>query len=159
VPRLNALIDDVASLSTGLEARMAAGGQQVTVTFASGRKGLLDVSQYQGRVWAEVLQSLQATGQPAYVEIEPDTGLITQLLLPLNCTVTALRHLKDRLEVELNPSHAIHVVMRSNPHYEEIAKALEQARKRGARVLVTEGVGSPEIVDARLLQERGQAKR
>jgi hypothetical protein len=141
------------------EARLAAPRQHVTVTFGSGRKGLLDVSQYQGRVWADVLQSLQETGQPAYVEIEPDTGLITQLLLPRSYSVIALRREKDRLEVELDPSHAIHVVMRSNPHYAEIAKTLERARERGAEVLVTEGVGGPEIVDARLPRERGRSQR
>jgi hypothetical protein len=146
------VIDDVTSVSTAADARRAEGADHVTVTFASGRTGLLDVSQYQGRVWAEVLQSLHETGQPAYVEIEPKTGLITQLLLPRSYAVTALRREKDRLEVELDPSQAIHVVMRSNPHYDEIARALEQARRRGVQVLVTEGVGSPEIVDARPIQ-------
>lgn len=153
------MIDDVAGVATATEVSRAEGAEHVTVTFASGRTGLLDVSQHKGRVWAEVLQSLRETGQPAYVEIEPDTGLITQLLLPRSFTVTAFRRQKDRIEVELNPSQAIHVVMRSNPQYAEISRALEQARKSGARVLVTEGVGSPEIVDARLPQGRGQAKR
>ncbi len=152
------MIDDVTSLSAAPDSRFAEGAQQVRVTFASGRTGLLDVSQHQGRVWAEVLQSLRETGQPAYVEIEPGTGLITQLLLPRSYTVTALRRQKDRLEVELTPSQAIHVVMRSNPHYDEIAGALERARKRRAWVLVTEEVNGPEIVDARLPQERGRAQ-
>jgi len=152
------VIDDVRSLSSGPDTRLAKGAQPVTVIFASGRKGLLDVSQHQGRVWAEVLQSLRETGQPAYVEIEPDTGLIIQLLLPRSYAVTALRREKDRLEVELDPSQAIHVVLRSNPYYDEIARALEQARKRHAQVLVTEEVAGPEIVDARLRQERRRAK-
>jgi hypothetical protein len=131
----------------------------VTVTFGSGRKGLLDVSQYRGRVWAEVLQSLRETSQPAYVVIEPDTGLITELLLPRNFEVLAVRREKDRLEVELEPSHAVHVVLRSNPRFEEMARTLERALKSGARVLVTEGVDRPGIVDVRLAQERGPAKR
>jgi hypothetical protein len=159
VPRRNAVIDNVKTVSTAPAAHLAEGAQRVTVTFASGREGLLDVSQHQGRVWAEVLQSLFETGQPAYVEIEPETGLITQLLLPRSYAVAALRRQKDRLEVELNPSHAIHVVMRSNPHYDEIARALERARRRGAQVLVTEDIAGPEIVDARLPQEPGRAKR
>jgi len=159
VPRLNAVVDDVTGLSTAADSRLVEGAQQVRVTFASGRTGLLDVSQHQGRVWAEVLQSLRDTGQPAYVEIEPDSGLITQLLLPRSYTVRALRREKDRLEVELDPSHAIHVVMRSNPHYDEIASALDRARKRRGRVLVTEGVASPEIVDARPLPGGGRAER
>lgn len=153
------MIDGVSGVARAPEARLAAGDQNVTVTFASGRKAQLDVSQHQGRVWAEVLQSLRETGQPAYVEIEPDTGVITQLLLPRNYTVTALRREKDRLEVELNPSQAIHAVMRSNPYYQEIARALERAHDRGTQVLVTEAVGGGEIVDARLPQQSGQARR
>lgn len=159
MPRPNSLIADVWALSTAREARQAGDGRFVTVTFGAGRTGLLDVTNHQGRVWAEVMQSLHETGKPAYVEIDPDTELITNLLLPRSFTVTALRREKDRLEVELDPSQATHVVLRSNPHYEEIAKVLEQARKRGSRVLVTEGVSSPGIVDARPQPEHGQTKR
>lgn len=149
MPGPNSVIDDVTSVSTARDASRAEGAEYVTVTFASGRTGLVDVSRHQGRVWAEVLQSLHETGQAAYVEIEPKTGLITQLLLPRSYAVTALRREKDRLEVELDPSQARHVVLRSNPHYEAIARALEQARKRRAQVLVTEEVSGPEIIDAR----------
>jgi hypothetical protein len=100
-------------------------------------------------VWAEVLESLRETGAPAYVEVDPSTSVITELLLPIPFSVGRIERSPDGLQVELIISHARHSLRRSNPDFEELRHTLEEARKRGSPVLITETLDSHEIIDAR----------
>ena len=118
----------------------------MTVTFADGRQARLNLTDYRSRVWAQVLQNLYQTGQPAYVEIDPDSRLITQLLQPLRFTVGDIRRVEGGLEVDLIVSHGRHYLRRSNPNFEDLRVALENARKRGTPVLVTETINEHEII-------------
>lgn len=153
MPRDNALVDGVKEISRALPAqalsRERSGAQYATVAFGGGRQGLLDLAEHRSRVWAEVLESLRETGTPAYVEIDPHTHLITEVLQPLRFRVGRMEKSAEGYEVELVISHARHLLRRSNPDYEQIRRTLEQARKDGSEVLVTETVTSPEILDAR----------
>jgi IS5 family transposase len=121
-------------------------GPSLTVTFADGRQAHLNLTDYRSRVWAQVLQNLYHAGQPAYVEIDPDSHLITLLLQPLRFTVAAIRKVDGGLEVDLNVSHGRHYLRRSNPNFENLREALENARKRGTPVLVTETLNEHEII-------------
>ena len=118
----------------------------MTVTLADGRQARLNLTDYRSRVWAQVLQNLYQTGQPAYVEIDPDSRLITQLLQPLRFTVGDIRRVEGGLEVDLIVSHGRHYLRRSNPNFEDLRVALENARKRGTPVLVTETINEHEII-------------
>jgi len=152
VPRTNALVDGVKEISRPGETalvRERMPGLYATVAFASGRTGLLDLSVHRSRVWAEVLESLQEAGDPAYVEVDPNTSLITEVLLPSSFSVGRIERIPDGLQVELIISHARHSLRRSNPDFEELRRTLEEARKRGSRVLITETLDGHEIIDAR----------
>jgi hypothetical protein len=155
--RPHALVDDVRDLAPTREPpealRGRPDGDYLTVSFAGGRTGVLDLSVHRSRVWADVLRSLRETGQPAYVEIDPETGLITELLLPLRKTVGEIQETEEGLIVELIISHGAHYLRRSNPEFEELRKLLEAARKRGTLVLVTETLEEHEIIDVRPLDE------
>jgi hypothetical protein len=105
-----------------------------------------------GAVWADVLRSLREQDQPAYVEIAPDTGLITELLLPLRFTVGSIESTEVGLEIELVVSHARHRLRRSNPDFDELRESLEAARESGEPMLVTE-TDDHEIVDVRRADE------
>lgn len=153
MPKPNALVDHLVDVTPALETRgLASAGlpaNYLNVTFAGGRTALLDMSLHRSRVWEEVLQSLRETGQPAYTEIDPNTSLITELLLPIRFTVRALKKVDYGLEVELAVSHAVHSLRSSNPHFEEMRRTLEAAHEQGVPVLVTETLDRYEIIDAR----------
>jgi hypothetical protein len=126
--------------------RQPVAGPSLTVTFADGRQARLNLTDYRSRVWAQVLQNLYHSGQPAYVEIDPDSLLITQLLQPLRFTVGDIRKVDGGLEVDLIISHGRHYLRRSNPNFESLRDALDNARKRGTPVLVTETLNEHEII-------------
>jgi hypothetical protein len=160
--RENAVVDVILELTP--TPRIAAaetvppGSQHLTVAFSSGRIGVLDVSAPRGRVWAEVLQSLHATGQPAYVEIEPQSGLITELLQPVRYDVGRLLGDDKRgFEVELVISQARHYLARSHPRFLELRTMLEQAREHSRPLYVTES-DDHQIIDVRPAPGEGRPR-
>src|ERR1700752_1901822 len=109
--RPNGLVDQVRELArpVGLSRALESGRFSVppaTVTFGGGSIGLLDMVSSRSKVWAEVLQSLAESRQPVYVEIDPRTDLISEVLLPIRYTVHRVALAKEGVEVELIISHA-----------------------------------------------------
>lgn len=149
--RANAEVDHVRGMSRTVEPAPPGrpAGQQLVLTLESGRTGRLDLSQHRAAVWAEVLESRQRSGLPVYIETDPETGLVTEVLLPMSYRVGAIEPVDDGLAVRLDVSHAIHRVRRTNPDFEEIRAALEAARDQGTEVLVTESLDGSEIIDVR----------
>jgi hypothetical protein len=130
--------------------RGKAGESAIRVRFASGVDARLNPESPRDRVWAEVLESLRDSGEPAYVEIDSDTSYISSLLLPRSFIVTAIRETpQSDLEIELEISHARHVLRRDHPRFEELHAVLERARREKTRVLVTESLDSAAIIDVR----------
>ncbi len=156
----NAIIDrilDVARLPVSRAAEAPGPPENyLEVRFESGESGLLDMSVHRDAVWADVLRSLQERNQPAYVEIDPETHQVTELLLPRHFTVGAIEPTEDGLEVELVISHGRHVLRDSSPRFQELRETLEAAKERNAPVLVTE-TDEHEIVDVRALDESAEA--
>ena len=121
----------------------------VQVVIGDGHRGQLDMRDPRAHVWIDVLTSLHATGRPAYVEIEPDTQRITELLLPLRFLVGGIRRVDDGLEVDLVISHARHYLRRSNERFDELRAVLEAVFESRVPVLVTESSDVHEIIDVR----------
>ncbi len=160
----SALVDDVRDVSRERPPRKrprAAGAESpIRVRFAGGAAGRLDPAKQRDRVWADVLQSLRESRQPAYVEIDPDTGYITSLLLPQSFIVTAIRKTEtDDLEIELEISHARHHLRRSHPEFQRMLETLERARRDKSPVLVTESLDSSAIIDVRAASSRSVRRR
>lgn len=153
--RENALVDGIRTLSkaTGFTASLGdkSPSQFVEVKFESGRSGLLDTSIPRSAVWAEVLDSLSKANQPAYVEIDPKTNFVTELLCPLSASVEAITEIADGVEVELIISHAKHYLRRTNPDFQELLNTLQAANEQRTMVLVTETPDQHEIIDVRPL--------
>lgn len=128
----------------------------IRVRFDGGVTGRLDPASPRDRVWEEVLQSLLESHEPAYVEIDPDTGYIVSLLLPRQFIVTAIHKTEngDR-EIELEISHARHYLRRGLPEFDRIFETLESARRARMPVLITESLDSSAIIDARIAPQRG----
>src|SRR5438128_8560669 len=148
--KANALVDSVSEVSLAPEWRAAALGPPaptfLPIRFRSGQSGLLDMSLPRSAVWAEVLQSLRDTGQPAYVEVDAQTRVINELLLPGTFTVQLIIPTadKDGVEVKLVISHARHFLRRSSPDYQDLLRVLETAQKERTTVLVTEALDTHE---------------
>jgi hypothetical protein len=160
--RSNAIVDEVQDLSPTIELRAAGAGQSappaLAVTFAGGQRGLLDPNTHRSLVWADVLRSLHETSQPAYVEIDPETSYITEVLLPVRYRVVAIEPTAEGLQVELVISHARHELRRDNPDFDELRERLETALARGNYVLVTETLDEHSIIDVRVLDEFAEAE-
>ena len=161
MPRPHALLDHVTAISRPGAGRAAAdqpSARHLSVTFETGRSGLLDPQERRAQVWAEVLESLQETRQPAYVEIDPESNLITELLLPIRCTVARVTPIKDGVEVSLVISQARHFLRRTNPDFALLRRSLEEARKSGAELFVTEN-DEHEIIDVRPVMGKSSSKQ
>jgi hypothetical protein len=151
MPRGIALVDGVREVLRPVAATLRherAKAEYATVEFGGGQQGLLDLTEHRSRVWAEVLDSLRQADRPAYVEIDLDTSLITQVLLPMRYRVERIQSVTGGLQVELVISHARHTLPRSHPKFRDLRRMLEDARERGSEILVTE-TDHHEIVDAR----------
>ncbi len=153
MPNANAVVDSVSSLSSPLaevrEARRAKrASPSVTVRFKSGQSGVLDMSQPRSVVWAEVLHSMREANQPAYVEIDPVSNLITELLCPIVVQVGELRETNSGAEVELIVSHARHYLQRARANFRELLDALNSAHGQKSTVIVTE-TDDHQIIDVR----------
>lgn len=148
-----ALVDHVRDMTRERPraARGKAEGPALRVRFASGADARLNPESPRDKVWAEVLESLRDSRQPAYVEIDPQTRYITSLLIPQRFTVAAIRETPraDDVEVELEISHARHHLRRAHPRFDEMYKLLDRARREKTPVLVTESLDSSAIVDVR----------
>lgn len=153
MPNPNAIVDTVRAISGAAESAAApgtAGADMTSISFAGGRNGLLDRASPRSAVWAEVLTSLQETGSPAYVEIDPASGVITNLLAPLVVQVGDIGAAEgDEIPVELIISHARHFVRRSNPDAEALLEALRRAKAENGAVAVTEQPDTHEIIDVK----------
>jgi hypothetical protein len=154
MPRANAVIAEVREVTghVTVAADERAGRvpvQHRRVIFGGGQSGLLDMSLNRSKIWAEVLESLRNSGQPAYVEIDPDSNLITELLLPIRFFVGAVEPTDEGVEVDLIVSQARHYLRASNQQFEELRRLLETARDTRTPVVVTETIDDHEIIDVR----------
>lgn len=136
--------------------------QFVTVQFQTGDIGLLDMSLPRTRIWYEVIASMRQSNNPVYVEIDPETNVITELLIPLRVKVGEMvpseENRKD-LKVELIISHAVHHLRHANPQFKKLAKQLMNAKQKGLKVLVTERPDEHEIIDVRISSDSLDSKK
>lgn len=155
--RPNALVDGIESVSPARETFAGrpeeTPSEVVTVNFQGGRLGQLDMDTPRAAVWAEVLDSVRQANEPVYVEIDPNTNAITELLLPREVRVGAIAQITpiDDVEVELLISQARHYLRRANPDFQELLTTLQAAQAEGSFVLVTETLDGHEIIDVRPL--------
>jgi hypothetical protein len=110
-------------------------------------------------IWADVLESLRAMEQPAYVEVDPATQYIVLLLIPLSVHVGVMKEVPDGFEVELIISHALHYLRRDRPHFQEMLATLQTAQKDKTELLVTETLDEHVIIDARRAVTPRRARR
>lgn len=87
---------------------------------------------------AQILNDLARQQLPVYLEVDPETSVITRLLIPHVARVARLDTTEDGYEVELEFSHARHFLLRSSPDFAELERLLREALQSRAPVIVTE---------------------
>ena len=150
------LVGGVRAIATGgrrktTSAKAGSRGSKLTVTFTGGGVGVLDSSDAREKAWAEVLESLRSTRQPAYVELDSTTRRIKNLLIPHVSLVLDVREAirAGDLQVELEKSHAVHFLRRDNGRFAELRALLEEAVRSRRTMLVTDSLDGASIIDVR----------
>jgi Glutaminase len=101
--------------------------------------------------FARVLDGLSRQRLPVYLEIDPATEEITRLLVPQVARVAGIRSGEGVLDVELEPSHARHLLRLGEPDSAELERQLREAQQSGQPVIVAED-DAHNIVDVRTVR-------
>lgn len=96
----------------------------------------------------EILERLRRMRAPVYIELRPENRGITRLLIPLVTRVTKTTESPDGFRVDLEASHARHLLRRNSPALRELLEALRAAAESRTWLAVTES-DNHEIVDVR----------
>ena len=152
----NAFIGGIRSLSPSREILAARPPQEqprtVTVSFEGDRVGLLDLSYPRALVWAKMIDYLRKNNRPVYVEIDPDTSIITRLYAPDAARVWHIKpHGEEVVHVVFYTSSARHYLRRNHPDFQKMLNALQAAMDTNSTVLVTSTHHDFEIIDVRPL--------
>jgi hypothetical protein len=124
--------------------------ESVTVSFKTGQTGRLDLKDPLSAHWANMIDRQAQANQPVYVEIDEETGVITELLIPQIFTVERLRTDEyGNLLVHLHQSHAIHAVLKSDTNFTAMRDSLQTALDDGSERLITSTLNDLEIIDVR----------
>lgn len=150
----NVIMDGVRGLSSPIEAVAAVAGEPsarvIEVNFDGGGSGNLELKDRRSVVWADVLDNIRHSKQSVYVEIDPQTNVITEVLVPLSVKVGIIKPLDNAdVEVELTISQAKHYIRRSNPDFQKLLDALKKAKDEDKDLLVTEAPNTHDIIDIR----------
>lgn len=148
------LIDSIRSFSPAREhwvSKLVEGlPNKLTVHFKTGLMGVLDMKNPRAVHWAKIIDRLARENRPVYLEIDEESNIITNLLIPMVYKVERLdQDEHGNLMVLLQPSQAIHALLRSDPNFESMRASLQAALDDGSERLITETRGEHEIIDVR----------
>src|SRR6266498_795095 len=152
MPNLNAVVSTTIRFEPLLdrppaELLRAEGG--LSVELEGGRRVRLDPADPRSAGFAQVLDGLSKQRLPVYVEIDPATSAITRLLVPHVARVVGISSTGEGvLSVELEPSHARHVLQLGRPDSADLESQLREALQNGRPVILTEDDGH-HIIDVR----------
>ena len=153
MPNQNVIVAVVGRIEPQVEKQNAAellrsSPDGVSIVFEDGQTARL----YPGDRAAGMLQILEQLRQmraPVYVEVQPENKEITRLLIPLVTRVTSISESEaEEIKVELQLSHARHLLKRRNPDFAQLLETLSGAQRNKTWLIVTE-TDEHEIIDAR----------
>ena len=154
MPKPNVIVDRVRSLDLPNRPLVAAQGTGIpghAIVHLTGGAALLDLSDPRAAIWEGILDDLRQANEPVYLETDPNTNVIKQVLYPRSAMVSGLAAAPagNLHEVELEISQARHYLNTANPDYQQLLNALTVAWQQGTPVLVTETLDDHEIIDVR----------
>jgi hypothetical protein len=124
-------------------------GRDLSVELEGERRVRLDPDDPRSAGFVQILEGVRRQRLPVYLEVDPATSAITRLLIPHVTRVVGIRPIDyGVLGVNLEFSHARHVLRRSSPDFSELEQRLREAMRTGAPVILTEN-DAHEIIDIR----------
>jgi len=152
MPNPNAVLSTRIRFDPPLEGRdlgeAVRGGNQA-VDLGGDRRVTLDPADERSVGLATVLNQLAGTGLPAYIELDPASGSIDRLLIPTLGRVLSVRGREGGgLEVQLDRSHARHVVPADSPDLEALERDLRAALDSKRPILLVTDFGG-QVIDVR----------
>ena len=120
-----------------------------TIELEGERRARIEPGDKNGGGLARILDGLRELRRPVYLELDPATSAITRLLIPHVTRVSAIKPFDNGVfAVELELSHARHVLRRTADDAAEIERLLRGAIRTRTPVVVTE-TDAHEIIDVR----------
>lgn len=148
----NAVVSTVIRIEPPLDrpsAELLRTDRGISVELEGGRRVRLDPANPRSAGFAQILDGLSKQHLPVYLEVDPATSAITRLLIPHVTRIIGIRRIDDAmLGVDLELSHARHVLRRDAPDFSEVEQQLREALRTNAPVIVTES-DAHEIIDVR----------
>lgn len=152
MPNPNAVVSTILRFEPAMDRpaeEMLRAERGLSVELADGRLARLDPADPRSAGLAQVLDGLSKQRLPVYLEVDPATSAITRLLIPHVTRIMGIRPIDEGVfGVELELSHARHVLRRGSTDFEEMEGQLRGALRTGARVILTED-DAHEIIDIR----------
>ncbi len=160
MPNPDALVSTVVRLDPPLDrpaAERAVVEGDLAVELEGERRVRLDAGDPRSAGFAQVLDGLRRERLPVYLEVDPETSALSRLLIPHVTRVVGIEPTEDGdLDVEIEMSHARHLLRHSAPDFEELERHLRQALRTGDPVVLTEN-DAHEILDVRGHRPGGRA--
>ena len=149
----NAIVSPVLRFIPSLDrppAEMLRSKEGVSIELEGDRQARLDPANPRSAALLRVLQGLHKQRLPAYLELDPETSVITRLLIPHISRVISVEETRDgSLGVVLEFSHGRHLLSRDQADRAELEKQLREAVESGKPVILTED-DAHNIIDVRL---------
>jgi hypothetical protein len=142
MPNQNSIISATIRLEPPLdrapaEILRAEGG--LSVELDGGRRVRLDPANERSAGFAQVLDGLSKQRLPVYLEIDPGTDAITQILIPHVARVIGVSPAdQGMLDVELDASHARHVLRLGDADAADVERRLREALNSGLPIILVE---------------------
>lgn len=145
MPREDAIVSATIRFDPPLEGRdvgeAVASEGGLTVDLGGDRRVGLDPGDQRSVGFATVLDGLARQGRPAYVELDPDSGSISRLLIPTIGRVVGAKSRESAaggIEVQLDTSHARHTLSAGAEDFDALEKVLRSALDSRQPILLVE---------------------
>lgn len=153
MPNPNAVVSRVVRIElvavAGLEPTDAAAEERGRLVVLEGdRRVRLDPGDPRSAGYAQILDGLSKLGTPVYLEVDPVSSAVTRLLIPLVTRVLSLRPTEEGLDVDVQFSHARHLLRRDTQDFASLEATLRQSLDSRGLITLTES-DSHEIIDVR----------
>jgi Glutaminase len=132
--------------------------EQLTVELEDGLLLSLDPESPFSEGYMQVLEGTIEPELPVYLEFDPDTALITVIRLPHITRIVDLRDGQEGLDVEIDFSHARHVLRRDRFDFVGLEQRLREALSSREVVALTE-TDAHEIIDVRAYAPQSDLRR
>lgn len=162
MPNPNAIVSTIVEIDPPADKALAEKlniSDGVNLTLENGKQARLNPEDPRSYAYLSVLNGISKHGLPAYLELDPDNQFIKVIHIPHVTRVVGIYPPQEGglLDVELEFSHARHVLQKDHEDAPELEKLLRQAETQATPIIVTED-DAHNIIDVRLYKPSSETK-